>query len=182
MRCLPPDKSIEQAHESRPGHSLDVGAHMRTIRIFALLLLAVSPCFAEPGEELVALVDLKFLRETEETAAVLCWGEEESDCDVWATHYLWRATVRRVYSGTEVERHFLVLYGRHALQKKNISEMTVVLKKLEKDAPFGARYQVVETGVPQKLVCFRRPLRREEAQTLSRPGSDPLSCLATDDD
>jgi hypothetical protein len=155
---------------------------MRSALIGALLLLGTNPCFAEPEDELVALVDLKFLRETDETAAVLCLGDEESDCGVWATHYLWKATVRRVYSGVEAERHFLVLYGRHALLKKNIREMAVVLKRLKPDAPFGARYQVVDLGVPQKLVCFRRALSRKDAQSLSRPGADPLSCLGADEE
>jgi hypothetical protein len=155
---------------------------MRATLIGALLLLGISPCFAEPEEELVAVVDLKFLRETDETAAVLCLGEEESDCGVWATHYLWRATVRKVYAGAEVERHFLVLYGRHALRKKDIREMTVVMKRLKENAPFGARYQVVDLGIRQKLLCFRHPLQREDVQTLSKPGADPLSCLGTDDE
>ena len=155
---------------------------MRTTLIGALLLLGISPCFAEAEEELVALVDLKFLRETEETAAVMCLGEEESDCGVWATHYLWRVTVRRVYSGAEVERNFLVLYGRHALRKKDIRELTVVLRRLKADAPFGARYQVVDLGMPQNLVCFRNPLPGKDVQTLNKPGAHPLNCLGTDDE
>jgi hypothetical protein len=155
---------------------------MRSALIFTLLLLSTSPCLGETEEELIATVDLKFLRGTDEPAAFVCFDEEESNCVVWATHYLWRATVRKVISGTETEKHFLVLYGHHALLTKNLRGITAVLKRLKPDAPFGARYQIVARGSPMKLLCFSHPISLEGVQTLSEPGTDPLSCLRPDDE
>jgi hypothetical protein len=37
------------------------------------------------GTDLVALVDLEFIRKTDKTAAVMCFGDTEDSCGVWAT-------------------------------------------------------------------------------------------------
>lgn len=62
---------------------------------FLLALVAASPAMAE---EAVALVDLKFLKETEQAASVLCSpasAREESDgddCPIWALQYAFGAS------------------------------------------------------------------------------------------
>jgi hypothetical protein len=155
---------------------------MRAALICILCLLGIPTCFAEAGDEFVALVDLKFLKVTDETASVLCLSDKDEDCFVYGTHYLWRATVRKVLSGVETERQFLVLYGQHALLTKNIRGMTAVLRRLKPDAPFGARYQVMGIGEPQKLVCFDRPIPGKNVQKLSRPDAEPGYCLKPDGD
>jgi hypothetical protein len=154
---------------------------MRIALIGVLWVLGISTCFGdEKREEVVALVDLQFLKVTDVTASVLCLTDKEEDCFVYGTHYLWRARVRKVISGDLREKSFLVLYGRHALLEKNIRGMTAVLRRLEPDAPFGAHYQVVGVGVPQKLLCFDRPVPGKNVQTLRQADADPSYCLNPD--
>ncbi|WP_129775207.1 hypothetical protein [Peristeroidobacter soli] len=38
--------------------------------------------------DLVAIVDLKFLESTDQPAAVMCFGDKDEDCVLWATHNL----------------------------------------------------------------------------------------------
>ena len=35
--------------------------------------------------DLVAIVDLEFIRATDKPAAVMCFGDRDEDCHVWAT-------------------------------------------------------------------------------------------------
>ena len=153
---------------------------MRLVLICLFAFLGAQRCFAESDVELIALVDLKFLRETDETAVVLCLDDAGEECDVWARHYLWRATIRRVYAGVESERHFLVLYGHHALKKKNLRGVTAVFKKLEPGAPFGARYQITNRGLPQKLLCFENAIPGKTSQTLDVPGAITQHCVTSE--
>ena len=118
--------------------------------LFALLASAANVL----AEDLVAVVDLNFLRETDKTAAVLCLGESDDDCAVWATHYLWEARVRMVISGAEHDARFLVLHGRHALKKQNMKGVVAIMRRLEPPLPFEARYQIVGWGRKRELVCF----------------------------
>lgn len=65
--------------------------------------MPASPAIAE---EIVAIVDLEFVEETETVAAVLCMGDEETDCDPWAHYYVFEATPIRVLRGSLPEEPF----------------------------------------------------------------------------
>ncbi len=84
----------------------------------SVLLLNVPGVSAE---EIVAILDLKFIEETDLTAAVMCYGDDEDDCFQWAVHYLFEAKVDKVVSGNLPDKRFLVLYGSHALRKKTFA-------------------------------------------------------------
>jgi hypothetical protein len=152
---------------------------LRSALICALFALAAWPAYAAQ-EEVIAIVDLKFIRDTGKPAGYLCFGDQESDCSVHATYYLWQATVRKILRGEESQKRFLVLYGRHALVRKDLRRQTVVLKRLDADAMAGARYEVVDVGRHLELVCFRRPIGGEGVRNLSESGSEPQSCLSSD--
>ena len=66
------------------------------------------------------------------TAAVMCLGQSEDDaCFPWATSYLWEAKVRKIISGAEFQKRFLVLFGRHALKKQDLHSVLAIMTKLE---------------------------------------------------
>jgi hypothetical protein len=146
---------------------------------FLLALFAVPHVIAE---EVVAVVDLKFLKETDQTAAVLCLGEsdEDEDCVVWAHHYLWEARIRKVIAGAVTEKRFLVLFGRHALMKKDIRNIVVLMKRLESNSPAEARYQILEWGHKRQLVCFSAEIARQAPWKLGSPGGDAINCFEAD--
>jgi hypothetical protein len=138
------------------------------------------PAAAEQAD-LLAVVDLIFVRESDQTALNKCSGDEKSACDVWATYYLWEARVRRVLAGVETEKRFMVLFGRHSLVKRNRRRVTVAMKRLEPGSESGARYEVIATGSPQQLLCFDRLVSVEGAQDFSGDGGTyPSSCLRFD--
>jgi hypothetical protein len=149
---------------------------MRNPAISGLLMVLLGSTADAFADEIVAVVDLKFLKETDKTAAVLCLGDSEDDCVVWATHYLWEARVRRVISGTERDAKVLVLYGRHALPKDPLRNAVVVMNKLESTLPSDARYQIVAFGSERNLVCFKRAIGAAPLK-VNEKSDDSLSCF-----
>jgi len=105
------------------------------------------------SEELIAELDLKFIKDTGKTADVLCYGDTEVDCHAWSTFYLYEAKVKKVLSGNLPASELTVIYGRHALLKKNHSSVIVRLNKLPADG--DAQYQILEFGQNLELVCFQ---------------------------
>lgn len=141
---------------------------------------------AEPANDLVAEVDLEFIRETDDVAAVMCMGDSDDDCFPWAHHYLWRARIRRILGGEETQRTFLVLYGRHALSKKDLPRRIVVMKRLEDDSPAQARYQIKDMAYEVKLTCFRESTVQDSALEMNYKVdrgefADPLRCFDPDE-
>ena len=125
---------------------------MRHLVSIGLIVLAILPSRGVYAQDLVALVDLKFLAETDKVARVLCLGED--NCFPWAHHYLWEAKVRRIISGEETERRFLVLFGAHALKKQDFRGIVAAMDRLESNAPSEARYQISEWAQERELLCF----------------------------
>ena len=121
------------------------------ISVIAVLLLASPGLFAE---EIVAILDLKFIEETDLTAAVMCFGEDESDCHEWAVYYLFEAKVDKVISGHLPDKRFRVLYGRHALAKRNIRNMVALLKERDISDSDEPRYRIAQSGEKRTMHCF----------------------------
>lgn len=98
------------------------------IRYLILLFLLLSP--AAMVEEIVAIIDLKFLKDTDAVASTLCFEGSEADnqCATWAAFYLFEVRVKKVVSGDPEDRKFLVWFGSHALKKGNIKNMLAKLK------------------------------------------------------
>lgn len=128
------------------------------------------------AEELIAKLDLKFIKDTEKTASVLCYGDEE-DCHAWSTFYLYEAKVKKVLSGSLPENKFTVIYGVHALRKKNIDNVIVRLNKLP--AGGDAQYQILEIGQELELICFNS-LESSVFSEEREVDNKKLSCAATD--
>ena len=87
------------------------------------------------ADEIVAILDLKFIEDTGDTATIICFGENNEDCGVWATDYLFEAKVDKVISGELSDDRFLVLFGKHALKKKSFRNVIALLKKRKVDDP-----------------------------------------------
>ena len=123
------------------------------IKVAGLLLsLASSACLAQ-AQELVAVVDLKFVKETDQVVAWMCYGDTDEDCGPWAHGYLFEARVRKVLSGDWPKKKFLVIYGRHAMRKDNLRAVTGRFSKLT-DGTDGAEYQLVARAVEGQSGCF----------------------------
>lgn len=140
----------------------------KIIVIFAVLFS--NYCLSE---ELIAKLDLKFIKDTGKTAGVLCYGDNEDDCHEWSTFYLYEAKVKKVLSGNLPIKKFTVIYGRHALRKNNHSNVIVRLNKLP--ANEDAQYQILEFGQNFELVCFQSP----ESSLFSEPlelNNEKLKC------
>ncbi|RYF99091.1 MAG: hypothetical protein EOO07_37225 [Chitinophagaceae bacterium] len=121
------------------------------IKAISFLVFTFSNfCFSD---EIIASLDLKFVKDTGETAGVICYSEDDADCHEWSTFYLYEAKVKKVFSGELAEKHFTVIYGHHALLKNNHRNVIVSLKKLTDGA--DARYQIMEFSQKIELVCFR---------------------------
>ena len=122
------------------------------IRSLILFVLLLSP--SAFSEEVIAVVDLKFLKDTGETASTLCYEEEgqSSNCTTWATFYLFEARVKKVVHGEPIGRKFLVWFGRHALMEGNIRNVVAKLKPLP--AEHEANYKIVALGDREELYCF----------------------------
>lgn len=122
------------------------------IRIIFIVVLLFS-CSAR-AEEVIAVVDLKFLRETGEVASTLCFddGSEEQNCATWATFYLFEARVKKVVFGELKARKFHVWLGVHALKKGNIKNMVAKLMPLPPE--HEAAYQIIGWGDKRELYCF----------------------------
>jgi hypothetical protein len=141
------------------------------IRVLAILFVLVSPkCLAE---ELAAVLDLKFIKDTGETAEVMCFGEAEEDCGTWATFYLFEAKVKKVISGDFPKNKFKVLFGAHALKVGNFKGVVATLKSLPED--HEARYQITEWGEEKEMYCFRAE-EGEEYNVKQEPGGPDFRC------
>ena len=108
------------------------------------------------AEEIVAILDLKFVEDTGDTAAVLCFGEEDADCGVWATYYLFEASVDKVISGELPNDKFLVLFGRHALKKRSFRNVIALLKERDVEDPNEPQYRISQWGEKRTMYCFDR--------------------------
>jgi hypothetical protein len=117
--------------------------------IIIFIIFTSNSCFAE---ELTAVLDLKFIKDTGITSGVMCYRDEGEDCHTWSTFYLYDAKVRKVISGELSQKKITVIYGRHALLKNNRKNVVVRLKQLRPDAE--AQYQIIEFGVAKEMVCF----------------------------
>jgi hypothetical protein len=92
----------------------------------------------------IADLDLHFIAETDETAAVLCFDEEGQDCATWARHYLWDARVRKHVAGEKLPERFKVLFGRHALLHADFYLKHAKVLKSQGDQSTLAPYVVIE--------------------------------------
>ena len=115
--------------------------------IFILLFLLPVNTYAE---EVIAVLNLKFIKNTGKTATTICY--DESTCHSWASFYLYEAKVKKVLAGQLSTKRFKVIYGRHALKEKNLKRVVASLKKLEEGAE--ADYQIVERGNKLEMYCF----------------------------
>jgi len=130
--------------------------------IACLLALGSSACLAQT-DDLVAVVDLQYLKETGQVTAIMCYGDSPEDCDPWAHGYLFEARVRKVIHGQAPKKKFLVLYGRHAMRKQDLRGVTGRFSKLV-DGTDGAEYQLAATAIDAHPTCF---------QWFGRDGSGP---------
>lgn len=143
------------------------------IRIILLVVLLLP--FTALAEDLVAVVDLKFLKDTGEASSTLCFEEvnEEKDCATWATFYLFEARVKKVVSRELSGRKFRVWFGIHALKKGNIKNMVAKLRPLPPE--HEAEYQIVAWGEKKELYCFEAK-ERETYNTNIEPEGTNMQC------
>ncbi len=118
-------------------------------KIILLLLVTVSICVQA---ESVVVVDLAYVRDTGETASALCFGDEGTECSSWSTFYLFEAKVKKHVSGKELPEKFNVIFGQHALRKKNIKKAVVKIEPITGNKE--ANYQVIDIGFKGKVYCF----------------------------
>jgi len=118
---------------------------------YILIFLFLFPLNAF-SNDVVAILNLKFIKDTDQTATTLCYDNEGENCHRWASFYLYEAKVKQVLSGELVTKKFKVIYGRHALKKKNLKRVVASLKKLEESA--NADYQIIEMGNELKMYCL----------------------------
>lgn len=116
-----------------------------------LLLLPIFPLFAI-AEEFVAVLDLKFIDETKQAAAWMCYDEIGDNCHPWAYFYVFEARLKKAIEGEFESKKFKVLFGRHALPKRDIKNLVVTMRKLENESL--ADYQVLELGSKMQVYCF----------------------------
>lgn len=127
------------------------------IRTSVLTAVLASAMLISPrlcAEEIVAILDLKFIENTGEPGGYICFDDDE--CGVWAVFYLFEASVDEVISGDLPEKKFLVLYARHALREKNFRNVVALLKEREPDDISAAKYQITHTGQVREMYCFTR--------------------------
>ncbi|WP_041590169.1 hypothetical protein [Teredinibacter turnerae] len=119
-------------------------------KLLALILILLSPLAYT--QDLVVVLDLKFIKETEDAAAWMCYGESDEDCHPWAYFYVFEAKVKKVISGELSKNKIRVLFGRHALKKGSHKSVIATLSKLEKSKE--ADYQILEWGTIKEMYCF----------------------------
>ncbi len=125
---------------------------MGKLKILVLAVLLAGSGVAGAAD-IVAKLDLRFLKETDQVVSVMCFGEAEEDCTPWAHGYLFEARVRKVLHGELREKKFLVIYGHHAMYKRDIAGVIGIMSKLT-DGLDGAEYQVVDVAYSGNLACF----------------------------
>ncbi|MEM9403546.1 MAG: hypothetical protein AAGA44_13800 [Pseudomonadota bacterium] len=144
---------------------------------FAIAFLVLSTSPLAVADEVVAIVDMEFVEETEIVAAVLCFGDDESDCGPWAHYYVFRATPTRVLRGELPDEPFLVVLGRHALKKQDLYDFVAMLDKWEADEPAGVEYRVSGWGERLQMYCFDRRDGDEYELAVELDGGDQLKCF-----
>jgi hypothetical protein len=122
---------------------------MNKLLLCIILLSFSSLSFAN---DVVAVLDLKFQKETEDVAAWMCYGENEDDCHPWAYFYVFNAEVKEVISGELKKNRITVIFGRHALKKGNHKNVIATLSKLTESTV--AEYQIREWGTKKSMYCF----------------------------
>ena len=147
---------------------------IRTI-LLVVLLLPITAL----AEEVVAVVDLNFLKDTGEVSSTLCFEDvnEEKDCATWATFYLFEARVKKVVSGELSGRKFPVWFGVHALKKGNIKNMVAKLRPLPPE--HEAEYQIIAWGEKRELFCFDAK-ESETYNTSIEPKGKNMQCYGYD--
>lgn len=120
-------------------------------KLFAIIPFIFSS-YLFANEDVVALVDLKFKKNTGDVAVWMCYDEKEEDCHPWAYTYLFQAKVKKVVSGNLSGKKIKVLYGRHALPPVDYKNVPVILTKL-KDSD-KADYQIRSWGMQISTYCF----------------------------
>jgi len=132
------------------------------------------------ADEIVAILDLKFIENTGEPGGYLCIGDEE--CGVWAVFYLFEASVDKVISGELPEKKFLVLYARHALREKSFRNIVALLKAREPDDFSAASYQITQWGEKRDMYCFSRRDDEDVESDVILNDQYPLNCYDPLDD
>lgn len=150
---------------------------MKKLRVASVAMIAFALHATASAADLVALVDLEFIRTTDQAAAVMCFGDREEDCGVWATFYLYKAKIRKIISGTESRKTVLVLYGRHALSKKDFRGVLASMVKIEAKDEKEPQYRITSWGEKRELVCF--PRREDDQAGLEvKEGEDSFTCYS----
>ena len=119
-------------------------------KLFTLFLILLSPLAYT--QDLVAILDLKFVKKTDNAAAWMCYGENDEDCHPWAYFYIFDAKVKDVISGELNKKKIRVLFGRHALKQGRHKNVIATLSKLERGEE--AEYQILEWGTKKEMYCF----------------------------
>lgn len=127
---------------------------MRKLGLAAFVTALASQHGIARASDFIAVVDLEFVEATDKPASVMCFGEGDSECAVWATLNLYKAEVRKVISGTEARKTMFVLFGRHALKKGDLPGVVASMNRLEAASEDDPRYQIFELGRKRQLVCF----------------------------
>ena len=123
---------------------------VRAMRKIILLSLIVASIYAEA--ESIVVADLMYVRDTGDTASALCFDDEGKECSTWSTFYLFEAKIKKHISGNELPKRFNVIFGRHALKKKDIKKALVKLEPITGNKE--AQYQVIDIGFAGKVYCF----------------------------
>lgn len=125
--------------------------------LVATLLLILCPLART--QDLVAILDIKFVKETEDVAEWMCYEENDQDCHPWAYFYLFDAKVKKIVAGDLNEKKFRILFGKHALKRGAHRNIIVTLSKLEKNKE--AEYQVTEWGEEKEMYCFHQEANKK---------------------
>lgn len=147
------------------------------IRTSILTVTLASAMLISPrsgAEEIVAVLDLKFVENTGEPGGYICFDDDE--CDVWSEYYLFEASVDKVISGDLPEKKFFVLYARHNLGEKNLRNVVALLKEREPGEFSAAKYQITHTGQEREMYCFTRREGEEVDTDVTLNGRLPLNC------
>jgi hypothetical protein len=147
----------------------------RAILIGLLSLLPVARA-AEPPPELIAVVDLRYIKKTNIVATTVCYGEE---CFPWSDHYLWEAKIRKVLKGTRPKGRVLVLHGRHALLKRDLKDLVVALEPIDPKNNLGASYKVTQVAGRLNLACFPDETGLPTNRVIE-PGRGESNCIDVD--
>lgn len=105
------------------------------------------------AEDLIAVLNLKFIKDTGNPATFICFDEAGEECEPYSTFYLYEAKIKKVLSGEFSSKKFKVIYGRHALVQKNLKNVVASLSKLEDYQE--AEFQIIEWGEFREMYCFR---------------------------